>query len=96
MKIAILIFSFLNFLLAIISFVPCLIAGAMSMDSPQAQNSWVAHLICYTILSFPLASLACSIIPQFLSGRLALIVSMIPLYEALTFFITLYALSNRQ
>lgn len=94
MKTATTIFSVINILLSIVSFIPCLMAGVMSMDSPQAQNSWVAHAVSNTLLTFPLVCLICGIIPSFIISRYGLIISVIPICETVLFFLTLYILSN--
>jgi hypothetical protein len=66
--------------------IPCLMAGVMSMDSPKAQNSTAAHMVCYTILSFPLVMMVCGILSAFiLSGRLGLVVSLLPYIEVILF-----------
>lgn len=96
MKSVLTIFSIMNLVLAIFGFIPCLIAGAMSMDSPQAQNSWLAHAVSNTLLSFPLVCLVCGIIPFFISSRYGLVVSIIPVCEVVLFFLILYILSNGQ
>jgi hypothetical protein len=81
--------STINILLAIMTALPCLIAGAMSMDSPQAQHSTIAHLLCYMMLSFPLVCLVCGLFSLFImnmSNRFALLVCVIPILEAIVFF----------
>jgi len=65
--------------------------GVMSMDSPQAQNSTADHMVCYTILSFPVVMMVCGILSAFiLNGTLGLVVSLLPYIEvALLFLIVL-------
>lgn len=96
MKTTVLIFSTINILLSVIGFIPCLMAGTMSMDSPQAQNSWLSHAVSNILLSFPLVCLACGIIPFFIINRCGLVVSIIPVCEAVLFFLIMYILSNQQ
>lgn len=90
MKIATIVFTIINLLLGVMGFIPLFMAGVMSMDSPQAQESLFAHIICYTILSFPIVCLICGLISNFCTGRLALIVSMFPIIEAILFITILY------
>lgn len=60
MKLAIATLSIINYALAALSFLPCMMAGLMSMDSPQAQNSVLSHVFCCLILGFPIVCLVCS------------------------------------
>lgn len=62
MSIVAYIFCVINLVLAVISFVPCLMAGGMSMDSPQAQKDPFAITLCILILSFPIVCLLCGIL----------------------------------
>jgi hypothetical protein len=71
-------------------------AGAMSMDSPQAQNSVLAHVVAYTILSFPLVSLVCGIIPLLFTIRWAIFIAVFPVIAVSLFFLVLYTLAYLQ
>jgi hypothetical protein len=64
--------SCLNIVLGLFSFIPCVMVGAMSMDSPQAQHDPWAILISNTFLTFPLVSI--------LSGILSLIIKPLAIY----------------
>jgi hypothetical protein len=71
-------------------------AGAMSMDSPQAQNSILAHAVAYLVLSFPLVSLICGIIPLLFTIRLAIFIAVFPVTAVSLFFLVLYTLAYLQ
>ena len=88
--------SSFNIILALISAIPCLMAGAMSMDSPQAQNSFIAHAVAYLILSFPLVSLACGILPFLFTIKWATAIAVFPVIEVSLFFLVLYTLAYLQ
>ena len=92
MKNTIIIFSIFNFILAGISAIPCLMAGVMSMDSPKAQNSLVSHIVCWTILSFPVVCLVCSIVPQFID-KFSIFVAIFPIIEMTLFVSIIYPIS---
>lgn len=79
----------LNLLFGAIAVPPCLMAGLMSMDSPQAQHSVGAHIACYSILSFPLVCWACSFwAPSLTDSRpkAAIFLSLLPMVVAAAFF----------
>jgi len=84
---------FFNLVLGVVSFLPCLMAGLMSMDSPQAQDSILAHTIMWIILTFPIVCFACSIIPISLN-RWSLYVAVFPIIEAILFITILWVFSN--
>jgi len=88
--------SSFNIVLALISAIPCLMAGAMSMDSPQAQNSVLAHTVAYLVLSFPLVSLICGIIPLLFTIKWATAIAVFPIIEVSLFFLVLYTLAYLQ
>jgi len=88
--------SSFNIILALISAIPCLMVGAMSMDSPQAQNSIIAHSVAYLILSFPLVSLVCGIIPLLFTIRWAIFIAVFPVITVSLFFLVLYTLAYLQ
>jgi len=88
--------SSFNIVLALISAIPCLMAGAMSMDSPQAQNSILAHAVAYLVLSFPLVSLICGIIPLLFTNRWAIFIAAFPVITVSLFFLVLYTLAYLQ
>lgn len=94
MKILITTFCIFNIILAFVSFIPCLMAGAMSMDSPQAQNSTLAHIICYAMISFPIVCLVCGISANFVSGNFSLLLSFFPIFEAMLVILTLFLTQN--
>jgi hypothetical protein len=71
-------------------------AGAMSMDSPQAQNSVLAHAVAYLILSFPLVSLVCGIIPLLFTIRWVIFIAVFPVITVSLFFLVLYTLAYLQ
>jgi hypothetical protein len=85
-----------NILLALISATPCLMAGAMSMDSPQAQNSAIAHVVSYILLSFPLVSLVCGILPFLFTLKWAIAIALLPICEAVMFLSIFFVLSYLQ
>jgi hypothetical protein len=72
-----------------------MVAG-MSMDSPQAQNSIIAHIVAYLILSFPLVSLVCGIIPLLFTIEWAIFIAVFPFITASLFFLVLYTLAYLQ
>jgi hypothetical protein len=86
--------SLFNFLFGIISFLPCLMAGLMSMDSPQAQNSLLAHIIMYIMLSFPLVCWVCSILPYYFP-KYDIHISFFPIVEASLFIFILWLLPQK-
>jgi len=86
------ILSILNFILAVISAVPCLMAGVMSMDSPKAQNSLVSHIVCRIILSFPVVCLVCAVVPQFID-KFSIFVAIFPIIEMTLFVSIIYLIS---
>jgi len=88
--------SSFNIVLALISAIPCLMAGAMSMDSPQAQNSVLAHAVAYLILSFPLVSLICGILPFLFTTKWATAIAVFPAIEISLVFLVLYTLAYLQ
>ena len=90
MQLAINILSIINFILALVSFMPCLMAGGMSMDSPQAQNSVLSHLLCYLILGFPIVCLFGSIAPQYINNKFSIYMALFPICEMTLFFIAIY------
>jgi hypothetical protein len=83
--------SVFNILLGLFSFMPCLIVGAMSMDSPQAQNDPFAHLVMYILLSFPLVCWVCSGLSYWLKSYL---IGLFPIGEAFLFITILWVLSK--
>jgi hypothetical protein len=82
---------FFNVLLGLISFMPCLMAGGMSMDSPQAQHSVLAHLVMYILLSFPLVCWICAGLSYYFKSWM---LGLFPICEAVLFISTLWRLSN--
>jgi hypothetical protein len=82
-----------NILLALISTIPCLMAGTMSMDSPQAQNSAIAHVVAYILLSFPLISLVCGILPFLFTTKWAMTIALLPICEVVLFLSVVFMLS---
>lgn len=85
------IFIFLNFLLGLITFMPCLMVGAMSMDSPQAQNDPIAHIVSNIIMSFPLVCWICAALSCFIRSYF---IVLFPLIESTLFIFTLWMLSK--
>jgi len=61
----------------------------MSMDSPQAQHSILAHVIMVVILSFPFICWVCSALPYFFP-KLSVYISLLPMIEMILFFSTIY------
>jgi hypothetical protein len=86
--------SFLNFLLGAISLLPCLMAGLMSMDSPQAQHSVVAHIMMIVILSFPFVCWICSALPYYFP-KYSFYISLFPIVEMVLFFGIMYFLGDK-
>lgn len=78
-----------NLVLSIISFVPCLMAGVMSMDNPQAASDPLAISVCYIFLTFPIVSLVCGVLP-FVLRNLAVYIILIPIVEIVLFFSIVY------
>jgi hypothetical protein len=78
--------------LGLVSFFPCLMAGLMSMDSPQAQNDPVAHLAMYIMLSFPLVCWICAILSYYFRSW---IFGLFPMFEAVLFVTILWILSPK-
>jgi hypothetical protein len=81
----------LNIVLGLFSFIPCLMAGVMSMDSPQAQHSVVAHLVMYILLSFPLVCWTCAGLSYYFKSW---VLGLFPICEAVLFVSTLWILSK--
>jgi hypothetical protein len=85
--------SFFNLVFGVVGFLPCLMAGLMSMDSPQAQDSMLAHIMMWIILTFPIVCFICSAIPLALN-RWSLYVAVFPIVQATLFITTLWILSK--
>jgi hypothetical protein len=83
--------AFLNVILGLFSFIPCIMAGGMSMDSPQAQESFWAHVVCLMIMSFPLVCWICAGLSYYFKSYL---IGLYPIIEAVLFITTLWMLSN--
>lgn len=83
--------SIFNIILGLFSFIPCLMAGTMSMDSPQAQHSAFAHLVMYIMLSFPLVCWTCAGLCYYFRSWL---IGLFPICEAIVFIATLWILSK--
>ena len=94
MRKAVSIMSFLNGLFAVASILPCLMAGLMSMDSPQAQSSVGAHVASGIVLCFPLVCAACAAASPLLwrKPKAALAVACFPACVAAQFFGVLFVL----
>jgi len=86
--------SLCNFLLGAISLLPCLMAGLMSMDSPQAQHSILAHVIMVVILSFPFVCWICSALPYYFS-KWSMYISLFPMVEMALFFGIMYLIGKK-
>ena len=84
---------FFNLVLGVVSFLPCLMAGLMSMDSPQAQDSVLAHTIMWIILTFPVVCFVCAAIPRTFN-RLSFCIAIFPILEAILFITILWVFSN--
>lgn len=93
MKLAISILGVINVILAFVAFMPCMMAGLMSMDSPQAQNSILSHVLCYLILGFPIVCLVGGIVPQYINNKFSIYIALFPVCEMILFFATLYLIS---
>jgi hypothetical protein len=91
---AVSVMSFLNGLFAVVSILPCLMAGLMSMDSPQSQSSVFAHVASGVVLSFPLVCAACAAASPLLwrKPKAALAVACFPVCVAAQFFGVLFVL----
>jgi len=85
------ILAFLNLIFGVVSFLPCLMAGLMSMDSPQAQHSVLAHLVMYIFLSFPLVCWICAGLSYYFKSWA---LGLFPICEAVLFISTLWILSK--
>jgi hypothetical protein len=88
--------SSFNIILALFSALPCFMVAGMSMDSPQAQNSIIAHTVAYLILSFPLVSLVCGILPFLFTTKCATAIAVFPIITVSLFFLVLYTLAYLQ
>jgi hypothetical protein len=86
--------SFLNFLLGVISLLPCLMAGLMSMDSPQAQHSILAHIMMIVILSFPFVCWICSALP-YRFPKWSIYICLFPIFEMILFFGIIYLFGDK-
>lgn len=88
------VFCVINVFLAIVSVVPCLMGGAMGMDSPQAQKDPTAIVICFLFLTFPIVSLVCGILPPILNHFkmpvIALLCGLWPWIEAISVILYMY------
>lgn len=82
MRIATIILSGANIILALMSAIPCLMAGAMGMDSPQAQASVSAHVVCSLMISFPVVCLVCGMVGLLWVNNWGLLVVLWPWLEA--------------
>jgi hypothetical protein len=87
------ILAFLNLIFGVVSFLPCLMAGLMSMDSPQAQDSILAHIIMWIILTFPVVCFVCAAIPRTFN-RWSFYIAAFPIIEAVLFIAILWILSK--
>lgn len=98
-KIIVIILSVWNLLFAIISFVPCIMGGAMGMDSPQAQKDPMAILLSAAFLTFPIVCCVCSIV-GLISGiyeyyKTSLFMGVFPIVEAIAVIFTLYVFGEK-
>lgn len=86
MNILLMLLAVFNLVFAVVSFVPCLMGGAMSMDSPQAQKDPLAAVLCITILTFPIVCLLCGlalpVLSYFKQYTIGLILGFLPIIEA--------------
>lgn len=85
--------AFFNLVLGVISFLPCLMAGLMSMDSPQAQDSILAHIIMWIILTFPVVCFVCSAISRTFNYW-SFYIAAFPIIEAVLFFCLMWIFSK--
>lgn len=80
-------FCIFNIFFAVVSFVPCIMGGAMGMDSPQAQKDPFSIAMCILFLTFPLVCLLCGfaspILNHFKLNILSIIVGLFPILEAI-------------
>ena len=74
--------------IAVVSFMPCLMIAAMSMDSPQAQNNPMAVFVMWVIFTFPVVCAVCGLLSllSLWRGFLGLI-GFVPFVEAGVFFL---------
>lgn len=76
-----------NLVFAVVSFVPCIMGGVMSMDSPQAQKDPFAITFCLLMLTFPIVCLICGLslplLIYFKQHIPGLIVGFFPIIEAI-------------
>lgn len=83
-----------NIFFAVISFVPCIMGGAMGMDSPQAQKDKMAIIFCILFLTFPIVCLICGILPVILNyfqmPITAVIFGLWPIFEAICVLTYMY------
>lgn len=81
-------FCIFNIFFAVVSFVPCIMGGAMGMDSPQAQKDPFSIAMCILFLTFPLICLicafACPLLQHFKFNILSFLVGIFPVCHAAT------------
>jgi hypothetical protein len=74
-------------------------AGAMSMDSPQAQNSTEAKVLCVIVLSFPLVRLLCGILSPVFAytnhGVWGVVAGSLPWVDLALFFLYMLAFGEK-
>lgn len=70
----------INIFLGVISIPPCFMAGIMGLyDSPESNKSFWGTLFCYFIISFPVVSLLCGIIPRYYNNIFSSMVLLFPI-----------------
>ena len=98
MTIFLYVLSVINILFSIISAIPCLMAGVMSMDSPQAQKDPLAIFLCLTILTFPVVCFLCGIflpiLAYFKQYILGLIIGFFPIIEAVSVILFMFIMDS--
>lgn len=91
-------FFIFNLLFAVVSFVPCIMGGAMGMDSPQAQKDPFAILLSILFLTFPVVCLFCGILSPvfqyFKLSPLCVLVGVWPSIEAAIVILILFCIGN--
>ena len=87
-----LILALFNFLLGVVSILPCLMAGLMVFDSPGSIDDPLTNIVSILLLSFPIVCFICVIIPQYIVTG-SIFISLFPIVEAAVFLFSVYLIS---
>jgi hypothetical protein len=83
----------INIILAVMSFLPCLMGGLMIFDAPGSTEKISNHIVSFLFLSFPVVCLVCGIMSLFVNNKYPIYFALFPIVEGTTFVSILYLIS---